>query len=87
MSHFATKLRLQADRDRLISSRGVSNYVQAVLVPELATLLVMDDLKVDAEEARKVLRDSVELGNFLNEEEDEAIKDPEPEEGMEVECG
>ena len=39
----------------------------------------MNDMKVDAEKAREVLRDSVELGNFLNEEEDEVIKDPEPE--------
>ena len=77
MSTFASKLRRRSSTDSLISSRGISNYVQAVLVPELATLLVMDDLKVDAERAREVLQDSVELGNFLNEEEDEVIKDPE----------
>lgn len=81
MATFASKLRLRAATDRLISSRGISSYVQAVLVPELATLLVMDDLKVDAEEARQVLQDSVELGNFLNEEEDEVIKDPEMNDG------
>ena len=77
MSTFASKLRRRSSTDSLISSRGITNYVQAVLVPELATLLVMDDLKVDAEKARGVLRDSVELGNFLNEEEDEVIKDSE----------
>lgn len=77
MSTFASRLRRRCSTDSLISSRGISNYVQAVLVPELATLLVMDDLKVDAEKARKALQDSIELGNFLNEEEDEMIKDPE----------
>ena len=42
----------------------------------MATLLVMDDLKVDPDEARRVLRESAELGNIVNEElEDEGIKD------------
>ena len=77
MSNFASKLRRRSSIDNLVSARGVTNYVRAVLVPELATLLVMDDMKVDAEKARKVLQDSVELGNFVNEEEDEVIKDPE----------
>ena len=77
MANFASKLRRRCSTDSLVSARGVTNYVRAVLVPELATLLVMDDMKVDAEKARVVLRDSVELGNFLNEEEDETIKDPE----------
>ena len=77
MSNFASKLRRRSSADNLVSARGVTNYVRAVLVPELATLLVMDDMKIDAEKARKVLQDSVELGNFLNEEEDETIKDPE----------
>lgn len=76
MSTFSSKLRRRSSSDNLISSRGISSYVRAVLVPELATLLVMDDMKIDAEEARQVLHESVELGNFLNEEEDEVIKDP-----------
>ncbi len=80
MSRFASKLRRLAASDKLISSAGVSRYVQAVLVPELAVLLVMDDMKVDEEKAREVLRDSVEIGNLLNEEEDEIITDPTPEE-------
>ncbi len=80
MSRFASKLRRLAASDKLISSAGVSRYVQAVLVPELAVLLVMDDMKIDEEKAREVLRDSVEIGNLLNEEEDEIITDPTPEE-------
>ena len=50
--------------------------MQAVLVPELAVLLVMDDLKVGQEKAREVVRDSISIGNLLNEEEDEIIRDP-----------
>ena len=75
MSRFASKLRRLAASDKLISSGGVSRYVQAVVVPELALLLVMDDMKVGEEEAREILRDSVDLGNLLNEEEDETIID------------
>ena len=78
MSRFASKLRRLAASDKLISSGGVSRYVQAVLVPELATLLIKDDMKVDEERAREVLNDSVDIGNLLNEEEDEIITDPPP---------
>lgn len=78
MSRFARKLRRLAASDKLISSGGVSRYVQAVLVPELAVLLIKDDMKVDEEKAREVLRDSVDIGNLLNEEEDEVISDPAP---------
>ena len=53
---------------------GVAAYIQAVLAPELATLLVMDDMNVDAESARAILRDSIDVGNLLNEEEDEAVQ-------------
>lgn len=80
MSNFASQLRRRSSSDQLISARGVTNYVRAVLVPELATLLVMDDMNIGAEEARKVLRESVELGNIINEEQDEVIKDPEMDE-------
>ncbi|KAL6715749.1 hypothetical protein ACLMJK_006710 [Lecanora helva] len=76
MARFAPKLRRLAASDKLISSGGVSGYVQAVLVPELAVMLVSDDMKVDEDEARQILRDSINIGNLLNEEEDEMIKDP-----------
>lgn len=84
MTHFTPKLRRLVASDKLISSGGVSGYVQAVLAPELAVMLVMQDMGTDEEGARAVLRDSVEIGNLLNEEEDEVIKDPEPREGLQV---
>ena len=78
MSYFASDLHKRLSGDRLISAGGITDYVRAVLVPELATLLVMDDMGVDAEEARKVLRESIEIGNFLNEEQDDEVtQDPE----------
>lgn len=84
MSRFARKLRRLAASDKLISTGGVSRYVQAVLVPELAVFLIMDDMKADEEGAREVLRDSVDIGNLLNDEEDEIITDPAPEERIVV---
>ena len=80
MSRFASKLRRLAASDKLISSGGVSRYVQAVLVPELAVLLIKDDMRVDEDRAREVMRDSVDIGNLLNEEEDEIITEPAPKE-------
>ena len=81
MSKFTSKLRRLSASDDLISSGGVSEFVQAVLVPELALLLIKDDMNIDDEEqARDVLRNSVDIGHMLNEEEDEVIQDPEPDE-------
>lgn len=37
-------------------------------------------MKVDEEKAREILRDSVDIGNLLNEEEDETITNPAPKE-------
>lgn len=81
MSKFASKIRRLANSDNLISTGGVSGFVQAVLVPELAVMLVQADMNIDDEErARDVLRNSVEIGHMLNEEEDEIIQDPDLEE-------
>lgn len=38
-------------------------------------MVVKDDMKVDDEQAREILNESSEVGNLLNEEEDEVIKD------------
>ena len=77
MAKFAGKLRRLANIDNLISTGGVSGFVQAVLVPELAVMLVQADMSIDDEEkAREVLRSSVAIGHLLNEEEDELIQDP-----------
>lgn len=79
ISHFSHKIRRRAASDSLVSTGGVSAFVQAVLTPELAVMLVKEDMKTDDEGARAVLRDSAEVGHLLNEEEDEVIQDPESE--------
>ena len=47
-------------------------------------LLVMDDMNVDDEGARSIIRDSVDIGNLLNEEQDEAIHVIESDDGAEI---
>lgn len=75
MTSFAPKVRRLAASDKLIASVGVAGYVQAVLAPELAVMLVMEDMRVDEDGARAILRDSKAIGDLLNEEEDEMIRD------------
>ncbi|KAK3341206.1 RTC4-like domain-containing protein [Lasiosphaeria hispida] len=79
---FSPLLRKRAVQDKLVSARGHTTYVQAVLVPELAVQLIMEDMSVNQEEARAVLMDSVWVGELLNEEvadvvmsEDESLSD------------
>ena len=67
----ADRLRRAAVRDRLVAARGYTAYVQAVLVPELAARLVMEDLGVDEHEARRVLADSIDVGELLNDDDGE----------------
>ncbi|KAL0938756.1 uncharacterized protein CTRU02_205366 [Colletotrichum truncatum] len=68
ISRFSSVLRKRAVEDRLISSRGYSNYVESVLVPELAVLLICEDMKIGPEEARDVLEESKWIGDLLHED-------------------
>jgi hypothetical protein len=76
--HFADELRDLAVSDSLIGASGVaggvSGFVQAVLVPEVAVALVKEDMKVDDKGAREVLKESLELGELLNEEAHEKVE-------------
>lgn len=74
MRKFTPLLKKQMVQDRLMSSRGFTPYVQAVLVPELAVLLIMEDMNVGIEEARDILDDSASFGELLNEEIREVVK-------------
>lgn len=66
---FSSLLRERAPRDRLISARGHTGYVQSVLVPELGVRLIKEDMGIaDDGEARAVMRDSRAVGVILNDE-------------------
>lgn len=47
--------------------------MQTVLVPEMAQALVMEDLRLDPEEARHVIAESSDIGDAINEEEEEKV--------------
>lgn len=59
---------------------GVSGFVQAVLVPHLAELLVSDDMNLDddspdrAEQARAIIAASAELGELMHPEAEDKIE-------------
>ncbi|KAK3942173.1 RTC4-like domain-containing protein [Diplogelasinospora grovesii] len=65
---FASLLRERALKDRLVSARGHTAYVQFVLVPELTVQLIMEDMDVGEQEARSILEESKSVGELLNDE-------------------
>jgi hypothetical protein len=68
MREFASHLRRTAIEDRTVSSRGVGTFVQTVLVPEIACLLIQEDMEVGPEEARSIMEKSSALGDVVHEE-------------------
>ncbi|EKV11213.1 RTC4-like domain-containing protein [Penicillium digitatum] len=63
---FSVVVRRLATTDELIKTAGVAGYTQSVLVPELAVLMVKDDMKVNDEEARRIMRESMDIGDRVN---------------------
>ena len=63
---FSVVIRRLATTDDLIKTAGVAGYTQSVLVPELAVLMVKDDMKVNDEDARRILRESMDIGDRVN---------------------
>lgn len=83
MTRFADALRKRSTKDKLILATGiqggVNGFVQLVLAPHLAELLVKEDLGLagDAWEdrAREVLAESAEIGELLFPEEQDKVGD------------
>ncbi|KAI0135153.1 RTC4-like domain-containing protein [Daldinia grandis] len=69
----STVIRKRAVEDRLVSARGYTGYVQAVLVPELAVRLIMEDMDVAEEKARDIMLESIDVGELLYEDSDDVI--------------
>ncbi|KAI5205490.1 hypothetical protein E4T38_04242 [Aureobasidium subglaciale] len=74
---FSDKLRTLSETDPLIASGsasgGMSGFVHAILVPEMACGLIMEDMKCDRDTAQDILADSADIGEMFNEEEDEEM--------------
>jgi hypothetical protein len=72
MQHIIWTLRFdfphQMLKDRLLRMVGVGAYVVTVLVPELAVMLIKEDMEVDDETARQILQKSGGLGETLHED-------------------
>lgn len=71
MSTFSEEIRKRAGQDKVIGAAGAGGFVQAVLVPEIAVNLIMDDLAVGEDEAGVIVEESADLGDLLFEEDDE----------------
>lgn len=80
----SSALRESSVKDELVSAaRGVGAYVQAVLVPELAVRLIMEDMDVGSVEARQIMEESMWLGELINEELDDVVLGDDEEDGEE----
>lgn len=73
INQFSDKIRDFIPKDGVIQSTGVAGFIQAVLVPELTMMLVKEDMKVNDETARQIIRDSTEIGELLNEQPNDEI--------------
>jgi len=73
-SRFATVIREVAIHDPVVRFGGFSNFVQRVLVPEVVWRLVVEDLKVGPEEARRVVNESAEIGELVNDELEDKVR-------------
>lgn len=85
-TRFSRKLRRLAADDNIVKKAGVVPYAQAVLVPELAMRLVKEDMGVDDDAARVIIRESIEIGEKVNFEPNDTVPIPAEEQGgMEIE--
>ncbi|KAI0846789.1 RTC4-like domain-containing protein, partial [Daldinia vernicosa] len=66
-------IRKRAVEDRLVSARGYTGYVQAVLVPELTVRLIMEDMDIAEEKARDIMLESIDVGELLYEDTGDVI--------------
>lgn len=72
------KTELKNCTDAVVQASGIAAFVQAVMVPEAAVLLIMEDCEVGWEKAETVREKTYDMGVLLNEEiEDDVERRPE----------
>ena len=77
---------IKRSSDAVVQTSGPASFVQAVMVPEVAVRLIMEDLRCDGEQAEEVRERTYEMGVLLHEEvEDEVFVGEEDEEEEEEE--
>jgi hypothetical protein len=60
--------------DAVVQGSGPATFVQAVLVPETAILLIMEDCRVDRQEAEEIREKTYDVGMLLNEEIEDSVE-------------
>ena len=68
MAELGFELRRRAVTDRLLRATGVTDYIITVLVPELAVMLVKEDINACDKTVWQVLRESARVGETLHED-------------------
>ncbi|KAE8830302.1 hypothetical protein HRS9139_06926 [Pyrenophora teres f. teres] len=68
------KSELKRSKDRVVQASGIAAFVQAVMVPEVAILLIMEDCKVDKQAAEGIREKTYDMGLLLNEEIEDEIE-------------
>jgi hypothetical protein len=77
-TYMTIALKQELKRDKVARAAGVGGYVNAVLVPELAVRLVMEDMNLqDERQARDVLNESSNVGILLNADDENATREDE----------
>ncbi|KAL6878693.1 RTC4-like domain-containing protein [Trichoderma novae-zelandiae] len=66
---FSDMLMKKAARDKVIAGRGVPMFIESVLVAELGVRLIMEDMCVSPDKARRILEESKDLGGLVHPEE------------------
>ena len=69
--HFGPHIQSIAGIDSQIATYGVTTYAREVLVPEMAMMLVKEDMGVDDAELCRILEESSEIGELLNDDGDD----------------
>ncbi|KAI4685502.1 uncharacterized protein J4E84_006230 [Alternaria hordeiaustralica] len=68
------KVEMKNCKDRVVQASGIAAFVQAVMVPEAAILLIMDDCSVGREEADEIREKTYDMGLLLNEEIEDVLE-------------
>jgi hypothetical protein len=79
-THLAAALKQELKQDKVARAAGVGGYVNAVLVPELAVRLVLEDMNLqDEQQAREVLSESSNIGILLNADDENVTREEDAE--------
>jgi hypothetical protein len=65
---------IKKSADPVVQTSGPATFVQAVLVPEVAARLIMEDLQCDQERAEEVREATFEMGALLHEEVEDMVE-------------